>query len=370
MSRIQESLSSLVAGVQRLLPGVGKSKRKGARQESGRQDKAKAKPKKPMRWRWSDKLAKLLQPSLEASKPKAPLKRLWLKRKLRGLKARYVSFRNTLSRRIYWVIVVAVVTALIGAGIVGYKLWNQAQIRKETLATVNAEPITRADLASEVVSAGVDYRQLDAKGRKQILDRIIERRLLLDVARKQGILTDARSASLRARADEMFLANLVMQRFAGTPPPPPSDEDARRYMAARPGMFAERQTFVIDGIICVLTSMPTSADVVFDTLDRAEDFLRQTKVQYRRRVQALDSADIPPAVATALATMAPDKVFALPRGRVTLIGTVQRRFAANTPPELQLEAAREILAKQRIEERLTKALAELRARAAIKYTAP
>ena len=250
----------------------------------------------------------------------------------------------------------------------GYKIWHQRQIRKQTLVTVNSEPITQADLAAEVMTTGVDYKQLDAKARRLLLDRIVERRLLIDVGQKQAITTDARSTALRANADETFLAKLVMQRFAGAPPPPPSDDDARRYMAAHPALFADRQTFVIDGIICVPVAMPARSDVRFDTLDAAENFLRDTKVPYRRQFQNIDSASLPPGAAAALAALRPDKVFVMPQGRAILIGTVHQHIAASTPPEIQLEAAREALSKLQIETRLTKAIAELRAKAVIRYT--
>ncbi|WP_298174527.1 hypothetical protein [Novosphingobium sp.] len=332
------------------------------------QPKAKAAAKKVPGRTWV-KLRRTLKLAFAWRKPKRPARRLSVQRALRKWARRLARFRTTLSRRRYWLMVVAAVALLTGSLIAAYKVWRHEQIRRETIATVNDEPITRSELAAEVIAAGADYSQLSASARKQLLDRIIERHLLIAIAGKQGMTKDPRTAALRARADAMILANTVVQRFAGTPPPPASDEEARQFMAAHPAVFAERQTFVIDGFNCVLSTSPTNPEVVFATMDRAERYLQEVQAPYRRRLQTLDSADLPAPVTDKLLKMKPGDVFVMPQGRAALIGVIQGRVPTNTPPEIQLEAAREIVNKQNLDRRLKAAIDELRSKAVIKYSA-
>lgn len=364
MSRLDETQhTSVDAAWRRLLRLFNRGRRKG-----GRLHRLKPAAKKTPNRKWV-KLRGALKLWLRWRKPKSPGRHLWLQRELRKWWRRLTAFHATLSGWRYWLMIGAAVALVIGSSFVGYKLWQHEQIRKETLATVNAKPITRSDLAAEVIATGVDFRQLGAAARKQLLDRIIERRLLVDIASKQGITKDARSAAMRARADEMFLANLVLQRFAGNAPPPASDEEARRFMVAHPGAFAERQTFIVDGFNCLLASIPTNAQVVFATMDTADRFLQESKAPHQRSLQALDSADLPAAAIAMLMKMKPGDVFVMPRGRATLIGTVKNRVPSNVPPEIQLEIAREVLKKQQTEKRLQAAVGELRSKAAIEYSA-
>lgn len=318
---------------------------------------------------WASAVRMAFTRTFTLSKPNAATRRMRAARQMQLMKQRLAAYRATISRRRYWLMVLAALAILTGSGIAAYKVWHHAQRLKDAVAMVNSAPISQADLSAEVIATGVDYKQLSAAARKQLLDHIIERRLLLEVADKLSITKDPRTSSLRARSDEMFLANLIVQRFAGTPPPPPSVDEARRYMAAHPTMFAERQTFVVDAISCALESAPAADDKAFATMDSAENYLTGAKIPYRRQVQTLDSADMPASVVTGLLSLKPGDLFVLPQGRMTMIGTVQRRLAANTPPEIQLEAAQAALSKQRVVSRVSNAIRELRTKADIRYTA-
>lgn len=363
MSHPEESHPTFVVNAWRRLLRVAKR----ARRNAGKQSRAKPAAKKAPRRNWG-KLRKAIKLTFAWRKPRIPARRRWLQRQLRTWRRRVATFRATVSGWRYWVMVVAAAAVVAGAGYAAYKAWRHEQLRKETVATVNDKPITRTDLAAEVIASGADFKQLNAAARKQLLDRVIERRLLVDVAAKQGLNTDPRTAALRARADESFLANLVMQRFAGTPPQPPSEQDARKFMAAHPAMFAQRQTFVIDGFNCVLSSIPTNPQVVFASLDSTERYLEEIKAPHRRRLQTLGSADLPTPAIDVLLKIKPGDVFVMPMGRTILIGSVVNRLPANTPPEIQLETARSVLEKQQTEARLRAAVDELRSKAAIRYT--
>lgn len=362
MSRPKDSQPTFVdAAWRRLVQLFTPGRRKAARPGRPKPSAKKAPGRTWVKFRRTLKLA------FASRKPKAPKRRLWLKRELLKWRTRLSAFRATLSGRRYWLLVIAIVVVLTGSGFAAYKAWQHAQLRKETLATVNEMPITRADLFAEVIAVGADLKQLDAAARKQLLDRIIERRLLVGIAAKQGIANEPRTMAMRARSDELLLANLVAQRVAGAPPPPASDDDARKFMAANPAMFSERQTFVIDAMNCVLSSMPTNAETVFATMDDAERFLQDRKAPHRRSLQTLDSADLPPSTLAMLMKMKPNDVFVMPQGRMTLIGTVKRRLPSTIPPEIQLETARQIINRQQTEARLRTAIRELRSKAAIGY---
>ena len=279
---------------------------------------------------------------------------------------RIQAFRRTLVGWRLPLFLGAATLLLIGVAYGSYTAWRHAQLRSQSLALVDGQAITVFDVEAEAAAEGLDPGRLDAAAKKGLLERVIDRRLLVDAAAKQGLAEDSRLKAVRVRASEMVATGLMAQRLAGKPPEI-NDAEARSFIAAHPNKFAGRQTFVIDAITCEADSLPAAVRERINTMDDAETYLKSAKSPYRRATQPMDSADMPDPVISGLSTLAPGKVFVLPQGQKLVVGTVERRTPNPAPDGVQLDAARSAVRQQKMADRFTKALAMLKSKAKIEY---
>ena len=270
-----------------------------------------------------------------------------------------------LARLQWWHVIVLTLAALALAFVAVH---STAKPHAETLAIVDGAAITSADLAAEAQANGVALNAVDAAGRKALLARVVDRRVMVAAARKAGLIEDPTFQAVRARADEMMLAGAIAQRFAG-PPPVIDDAAARQFMAAHPAMFADRQTLVIDGIAADISQIPAALLEKVDTMDDAVALLGSLQLPNKRAKQRLDSATLPPAIAKTLATLPQGKVVAFNRGAASIIATILERIPNPLSADEQLNAARNAAARQQADGRIERALSAMRAKTTISYPA-
>jgi len=77
----------------------------------------------------------------------------------------------------------------------------------EVLATVNGAPITKEDINTIIKAQGGDFDKLKKDQQKKLLNKLIERELLVDVAKKAGVEKD----EAYAKALENFKKDLVIK---------------------------------------------------------------------------------------------------------------------------------------------------------------
>lgn len=234
------------------------------------------------------------------------------------------------------------------------------------LASVDGSVVTEADLQAEARAEGLDPGALDAAATRRVLARVIDRRLLVEAARKAGVTGDPAFQALRARADEMILAGAVAQRLVG-PPPEIGDAQARRYIADNPALFAQRQIYTVDAIPAELSQIPPAMLEKVNTMDDAVAMLGMLQLPVKRATQRIDSASLTPAVAAQLAALPPGKAIVVNTGGTGFIGTVVQHSPGAPPPEQQVAVAREALARQQTGSRVERALVAMRSKARISY---
>lgn len=298
----------------------------------------------------------------KAKPVKPPRLALWARRTMR----RAMALRHTLAGWRYRLLLVGLATVVLACGYGAYRVWHEAWLRAQSVAMVDGRQITRADVETEASAEGLELGRLDAKATKQVLERVIDRRVLVAAASAQGVAEDTRIAPVRARADEMFLAGVIAKRMVGTPAEA-SDADVRRFMQAHPNMFALRQTFVVDAVLCVQGGLPADVLRRVDTLRQVEDYLRIAKLPYRRGPQVLDTASLPAEIAAHLAQLPAGKVFVLPQGRGQMVATVEQRIPSVLPEAVQMAGARQAIAQEQAQARMTSALAQMRPKMRITY---
>jgi len=99
----------------------------------------------------------------------------------------------------------------------------------ETLATVNGTEVTTDDAEIYVAQTqpGAHYDALPAEQKKMIVDRLIERALFVDQAKKEGFEKDPEYLKLLARdKDELLVRSWITRQFENTMI---SDSEAKAY---------------------------------------------------------------------------------------------------------------------------------------------
>ena len=107
----------------------------------------------------------------------------------------------------------------------------------ETLATVNGTPVTTEDANIYVAQTqpGARFDALNADQKKMIVDRLIERVLFIDQARKEGIEKDPEFQRLLARdREELMVRTWITKQFENTVI---SDSEAKAYYDKHPDEF-------------------------------------------------------------------------------------------------------------------------------------
>ncbi|MEG3151561.1 hypothetical protein U1769_16840 [Sphingomonas sp. ZT3P38] len=234
------------------------------------------------------------------------------------------------------------------------------------LATVDGIAVTNFDLAAEAATKGLTAEQIDDPMQKALLAQIIDRKLLAAAARNRGVGSDPLYRASVARAGEMVAAKSTAQEFTG-PPQPAGDAESKRFMAANPLMFQQRQILTIDGVMVDPRNAYNDRINAANTLDEVIALMRMLGISFERVQQRLDTAAIPRAVAMRLLQAKPGDLFRLPAGEKSLIGAVIARQPLAVPERDQLAAARSAAGQQQQQRRLGDALAALRAKAQIRY---
>ena len=128
---------------------------------------------------------------------------------------------------------------MIAAGLVTLAACNN-KAEGQTVAIVNGEEITLSELNFELGLANVPPGTDKAAARSQVLQSLIDRRLLTIQAKQEGVDTTPDFVSRKRRSeDELLISMLSAQRFKSVALPSARETDA--FIASHPAMFANRQ---------------------------------------------------------------------------------------------------------------------------------
>ncbi|MGB5076924.1 MAG: hypothetical protein WBO17_05535 [Sphingorhabdus sp.] len=177
----------------------------------------------------------------------------------------------------------------------------------QVAAVVNGDEITLQEINSEVGSANVP-KGMDVKLVQQAaLQRIVERRLLAQSAREEGLDKTPEYLIRSRQMDDSLLVQLLGQRAEKTFQVP--DQRAiDKFMAENPAMFAGRKIFTVDRIQFALpTDMAQLKSMENDhSMAAVAARLTQLGINFERGPAKMDSAQ--------LGQQRLDQIKALPEG--------------------------------------------------------
>lgn len=224
----------------------------------------------------------------------------------------------------------------------------------QTVAIVNGEEITLSELNFELSSANIPPGTDKTLARAQVLQSMIDRRLLAIQAKQEGVDTTPDFLTRKRRnEDELLISMLSAQRLKSVALPSARDTDA--YIASHPAMFANRQLWDLDQI----QYQPPTDPAIQAEVNKTRDFagllavLEKNGVAVARQKNRLDTAVIPAELF--------QKISALPAGEPFIVRVGDRAIAsvitAREPKPIAGDQARPVAAEMMRKEQSTKDMA-------------
>ena len=209
-----------------------------------------------------------------------------------------------------------VATVALGIAIAGCSKKPTDQV----VAIVNGEEISLPELNAELgnaqVPAGVDKKIVQ----QQLLQRLVDRRLLAQAAKDQGLDRDPAFIVEQRRVMESLLVEKLAKRTNDTIPVPTA-ADIDKFMAGNPSLFSGRQLYGVDQI-----AFQTPADASklralepAKTMTEVTAVLQQLGIKFQRANRVVDSATVPPEQMQKILSLPKGEPFVVPsQGQVTV----------------------------------------------------
>jgi EpsD family peptidyl-prolyl cis-trans isomerase len=202
----------------------------------------------------------------------------------------------------------------------------QRKAEGQTVAVVNGNEITVPDLNFALDLARIPDGADKNKARQQVLQQLVDRRLLAEQARKEGIDKTPEYLNRVRRADEDLLISMLADRRLNTAQLP-SEREIQTYIAGHPEIFANRETWDLDQV-----QYPTITDAAIKTelratksMDQLIGVLQKHNINFSRQKNRLDTAVVPPEIYTKLSGLPAGEPFSIPVGSRTVSNAIVGR---------------------------------------------
>jgi EpsD family peptidyl-prolyl cis-trans isomerase len=240
----------------------------------------------------------------------------------------------------------------------------------QSVAVVNGEEISAGELNSELQQANVPPSADQKLARQQLLQGLIDRRLLAQEARKNGIDKSPEFLSRQRRMTDELLISMNAERQAGSQKlPDQAAVDA--FIAQNPDAFARRQILTLQQIAIDPPSDPKALAPLADahSLDAVAETLTRLKIPFTRATGKLDTGSVPPDALKRIFALPATEPFVLPaNGKLYANVIVGREPVAMSQDDMR-KAAMTAMRQQNTRTGLASEIKQLRSKAKIEYQA-
>ena len=255
---------------------------------------------------------------------------------------------------------------------IGIALMASACTKKaegQTVAIVNGEEITAAELNAELANAKMPEGADKDQTRSRVLQAMIDRRLLAQQAKKDGIDKSPEFLNRQRRATEDLLINMFASRQIDTAKLPANSE-IEKFQATRPWIFSQREQWNLDQL---RFQMPTDAATKAKlekakTLEEVAKVLTDANIAFTRQKNKLDTAVIPPSLYSQLASAGrSSEPFIVPVGTQAVASTIISRDPAPITGEQARPVAVAAMRREQAAQLMQNRLKSIRDAAKIEY---
>jgi len=234
----------------------------------------------------------------------------------------------------------------------------------QVVATVGSREITRRELQAEMGGAAGATPAAQKAAQQLALRRIVQRVILANAAKEQGLDKDPNFALLSQRADETILAQLLESKTAASVPAP-STEEIQQYQQTHPDQFADRKIFDVDQIRVSQPSDPQLAKKLepFKTLGDIANYLNQNHIVFQRGPNVMDATSQSPALVKAVLALPPHEVFILSSANEIFVNEITNTRVEPVTGEAGAKYAQNVLKSQHVQDAVLKQLNNIIAKA-------
>ena len=221
----------------------------------------------------------------------------------------------------------------------------------QVAATVGGQEITLRDLRAEMSGVQISDPKVMKQAEVTTLRNIVGRTVLAKAAVDQGIDKTPDFAIAKKRLLDNLLVQSLQNKIASQAPAV-TREEADRFVAGHPDIFAQRKIFSVDYIRMARPSDPSIIKALepLKTLEQVDAQLTQEKVPHQRGAGPLDSVGADPRMIDAIVKLPPGELFVIPAGNMLLVNNIKdTKIVPFTGPQAT-DYAQKLLTKQRIQE--------------------
>jgi peptidyl-prolyl cis-trans isomerase C len=238
----------------------------------------------------------------------------------------------------------------------------------QVVAVVNGDEITLSDLNGEIKASAASASGTPEAIREAALQRLIDRKVLVQEAKKRGIEKQPDYLQGERRARDEVLINLFAQQVTqNIPVPGPTEADA--YIAAHPERFAQRTVYKLDQIQFAAPADRGKLKALEAAHDMAavEAVLNQMNLKFMREPAAMDSFSTPPELIERVLALPAGEPFVIAGGPVIYVSVVTEKQAIPLVGEEARAAAARLLRETSISTAAQNQVKQARATAKIDY---
>lgn len=244
----------------------------------------------------------------------------------------------------------------------------EKKVGGQVVAVVNGQEITQQELNAELngqqIPQNADRKAIMA----QLLQRVVDRKLLVGKAKEQGLDKSPTYLAQVQRAQDAVLIDMMASNAAKSVAVPDAAA-AAQFMAKNPAMFAGRKRYQLDQVVFQAGSDPALEAKLkpAKTLPEVESVLNSAGIKFQRGTAQLDTAMLPPAIASRIASLPPGEPFLVPQNGQIVVNVIRNAVDVPTPAQQAQPAAIEIMRRQAVEQAMRKQVEQARATAKITY---
>lgn len=238
----------------------------------------------------------------------------------------------------------------------------------QSVAVVNGEEISAGELNGELQLANVPPGADQKLARQQLLQGLIDRRLLAQAARKNGVDKSPDFLSRQRRLTDELLIAMNAERQAGSQKlPDQAAVDA--FIAQNPYQFGQRQILALQQIAIDAPSDPKALAPLADahSLDAVAAMLTRLKIPFTRTSGRLDTASVPPEALKRIFALPATEPFVLPANGKLYANIITGREPVQMSQDEMRKAAMAALRQQNTRNGLASDVKQLRSTAKIEY---
>lgn len=238
----------------------------------------------------------------------------------------------------------------------------------QVAAVVNGDEITLQEINAELGSTNLPEGADKKAAQQAALQRIVERRLLAQAAKDDGLDETPDYLLRRRQLDDALLAQLLSQRAERTAKVPEQAEiDA--YIAKNGQLFGQRTIYTIDRIQFPAPSDFKRLSVLEDAHSMTEvaQVLNRLKIEFQREPAQMDSLQLGPQRSEQVRALPQGEPFVIPENGMVTVGVITGTSVEPLTGENARPVALQIMRSQQTNDALQQRLKTVKTQAKIEY---